>query len=284
MMARGPKGCGTPFSYVYFASFIVVIQMLMLNLFIAVVLEGFSSTNKEHTGIVTQENYVEFVEKWLTYDCGATGWIKLNDLVFLMLELGPPLGKKYEFEQYVNQSFEDKKEPQDGQLVDRNKRYAVNMQKNMFVTFAGAMKLLDQLQLPVFKTDEERVFNCHISHVLKRTTFLAVKKIEPNFDPFDIEIRHFRKLKDAWESKYPSLVEESAVNLVENYDTGRVWAAQFIATCIKSVVAQRKLNRQDVAYNWQAKEKKDHEARMVAERRDKLMAEIKAMKEKGKKH
>ena len=49
----GPQGCGGKDSYMYFVIFIVVIQMMMLNLFIAVVLEGFSSTNKEHTGVVT---------------------------------------------------------------------------------------------------------------------------------------------------------------------------------------------------------------------------------------
>ena len=53
MVSNGPKECGTKQSFLYFALFIVVIQMMMLNLFIAVVLEGFSSTNKEHTGVVT---------------------------------------------------------------------------------------------------------------------------------------------------------------------------------------------------------------------------------------
>mmetsp|Transcript_35371 Transcript_35371/g.54134 ORF Transcript_35371/g.54134 Transcript_35371/m.54134 type:complete len:301 (+) Transcript_35371:3572-4474(+) len=51
--AVGPKECGGKEAYIYFGVFIVVIQMMMLNLFIAVVLEGFSSTNKEHTGVVT---------------------------------------------------------------------------------------------------------------------------------------------------------------------------------------------------------------------------------------
>lgn len=58
---NGPKGCGTSFSYAYFASFIIIIHAMMLNLFIAVVLEGFSSTNKEHTGVVTSGNYAEFI-------------------------------------------------------------------------------------------------------------------------------------------------------------------------------------------------------------------------------
>jgi len=34
---------------------------MMLNLFVAVVIEGFSSTNKEHTGVVTSEHYNELL-------------------------------------------------------------------------------------------------------------------------------------------------------------------------------------------------------------------------------
>ena len=87
----------------------IVIHTMMLNLFIAVVLEGFSSTNKEHTGLVTSENYAEFIDKWLTYDSEATGWIKVNDLIFLMLELGPPLGKRNDpdIEACVNQQLDE---------------------------------------------------------------------------------------------------------------------------------------------------------------------------------
>ena len=63
-----PMECGTSLSYAYFALFIVVIQMMMLNLFIAVVLEGFSSTNKEHTGSVTSEHFNDLIDKWIHYD------------------------------------------------------------------------------------------------------------------------------------------------------------------------------------------------------------------------
>ena len=80
----------------------------MLNLFIAVVLQGFSSTNKEHTGVVCNaESYAQFINLWLTYDADASGWIKVSDLVFLLLELGPPLGKRVEYEEFVDQGLED---------------------------------------------------------------------------------------------------------------------------------------------------------------------------------
>ena len=84
LISDGPRECGNFFSYFYFGIFIVVIQMMMLNLFIAVVLEGFSSTNKEHTGAVTSEHFNELIELWVDYDPNATGWIDVRDLIFLI--------------------------------------------------------------------------------------------------------------------------------------------------------------------------------------------------------
>ena len=60
--------------------------MMMLNLFIAVVLEGFSSANKDFTSAVTNEDYKNFLDTWLEYDPDATGWLTLNDLVFFLNE------------------------------------------------------------------------------------------------------------------------------------------------------------------------------------------------------
>ncbi len=66
---------------------------MMLNLFIAVVLEGFSSTNKDFTSAVTNEDYKNFLEKWLDYDPDATGWLKIDDLVFFLNDLPLPFNK-----------------------------------------------------------------------------------------------------------------------------------------------------------------------------------------------
>ena len=78
--------------------------MMMLNLFIAVVIEGFSSTNKEHTGVVTQKDYMNFIDKWLLYDREATGWISLENLIFLMHEIDEPLGfhEKIHGQKYID--------------------------------------------------------------------------------------------------------------------------------------------------------------------------------------
>lgn len=66
--------------------------MMMLNLFIAVVLEGFTSTNKELTGEVNSEDFAKLIDLWSQFDNKATGWIGINDLCFLVFMLDYPLG------------------------------------------------------------------------------------------------------------------------------------------------------------------------------------------------
>lgn len=67
-IANGPKECGNQLAYIYFMMFIIVIHTMMMNLFMAVVLEGYCSTNKEHTGAITQEILSSLVEHWVDYD------------------------------------------------------------------------------------------------------------------------------------------------------------------------------------------------------------------------
>lgn len=65
---------------------------MVMNLFVAVVIEGFSASTWENTGVVTSWDYQELIKKWSIYDPNATGFIKPVDLAFLFYELDPPLG------------------------------------------------------------------------------------------------------------------------------------------------------------------------------------------------
>jgi len=53
MQEVGILGCGTNLSYLYFVLFIISVQMIVMNLFVAVVIEGFCSSTKENTWPVT---------------------------------------------------------------------------------------------------------------------------------------------------------------------------------------------------------------------------------------
>jgi hypothetical protein len=78
-----------------------MIQFLMMNLFVAFVIEGFSSTNKEHTGFIHSLHFEEILEKWTVYDEEATGWIKMEDICFLVHEVNYPLGRIKKFNQEI---------------------------------------------------------------------------------------------------------------------------------------------------------------------------------------
>ena len=72
--------------------------MMMLNLFIAVVLEGFSNTNRDFKSAITTEDFQIFLNKWLEFDPSATGWLKLDDLVFFLRDLPFPFSKSISVE------------------------------------------------------------------------------------------------------------------------------------------------------------------------------------------
>jgi len=73
--------------------FIVVIDTMMINLFIAVVLEGFTSHNKQINGEITAELLESVVSTWVNYDPKGSGWIDLDDIVFFLCDVPEPMGK-----------------------------------------------------------------------------------------------------------------------------------------------------------------------------------------------
>ena len=86
-------GCGSGLAYPFFIVYVIISQMILLNLFAAFVLDGFSVSNIENKSLVTGENFESLVNKWSEYDPKATGWIDPQDIAFLVYELSPPLGR-----------------------------------------------------------------------------------------------------------------------------------------------------------------------------------------------
>lgn len=52
-----PNGCGTPISYLYFVLFQLIVSIIFLNLFVAVILNGFTNSNEEE-GIEIFKNMI----------------------------------------------------------------------------------------------------------------------------------------------------------------------------------------------------------------------------------
>lgn len=61
-------GCGSNFAYAYFFTFVVLSQMVFINLFIAFVLQAYLTSYEENSSLVTIEDYSRLVKLWSEYD------------------------------------------------------------------------------------------------------------------------------------------------------------------------------------------------------------------------
>ncbi|KAE9048858.1 hypothetical protein PR002_g169 [Phytophthora rubi] len=85
-------GCGSPIAYLYFCSFTMLITYILLNIFIAVILEGFANEKDQANGVLLPQHYENFVATWSILDPEATGMIEWHLLPKLIQQLDEPLG------------------------------------------------------------------------------------------------------------------------------------------------------------------------------------------------
>jgi voltage-dependent calcium channel L type alpha-1D len=91
---NGIQGCGSIFAIPYLFSFIILLQMLIMNLSVAAVIEGLDTAKKENMGLVQGDDISDLLDLWQEYDPEGTGWITMIDLVFFLYQLPPPLGRR----------------------------------------------------------------------------------------------------------------------------------------------------------------------------------------------
>ena len=89
--AGKPEGCGSYVAYPFFISFFVVCAFLVLNLFVAVIMDNFDYLTRDWS-ILGPHHLSEFVHLWSEYDPDAKGFIKHVDVVTLLRKISPPLG------------------------------------------------------------------------------------------------------------------------------------------------------------------------------------------------
>uniref|UniRef100_A0A8C8LUZ3 Voltage-dependent calcium channel alpha-1 subunit IQ domain-containing protein n=1 Tax=Oncorhynchus tshawytscha TaxID=74940 RepID=A0A8C8LUZ3_ONCTS len=83
--------CGTEFAYFYFVSFIFFSSFLMLNLFVAVIMDNFEYLTRD-SSILGPHHLDEFVRIWGEYDRAACGRIHYTDMYEMLTDMSPPLG------------------------------------------------------------------------------------------------------------------------------------------------------------------------------------------------
>ncbi|XP_076258404.1 calcium voltage-gated channel subunit cacophony isoform X2 [Rhynchophorus ferrugineus] len=85
------KECGSNLAYMYFVSFIFFCSFLMLNLFVAVIMDNFDYLTRD-SSILGAHHLDEFVRIWAEYDPNATGKIHFTEMYDMLKNMDPPLG------------------------------------------------------------------------------------------------------------------------------------------------------------------------------------------------
>uniref|UniRef100_A0A8C7HUA3 Voltage-dependent L-type calcium channel subunit alpha n=1 Tax=Oncorhynchus kisutch TaxID=8019 RepID=A0A8C7HUA3_ONCKI len=83
--------CGASFAVFYFMSFYMLCAFLIINLFVAVIMDNFDYLTRDWS-ILGPHHLDEFKKIWAEYDPDATGRIKHLDVVTLLRRIQPPLG------------------------------------------------------------------------------------------------------------------------------------------------------------------------------------------------
>ncbi|XP_003448283.1 calcium channel, voltage-dependent, L type, alpha 1S subunit, b isoform X2 [Oreochromis niloticus] len=83
--------CGSNFAVFYFLSFYCLCAFLILNLFVAVIMDNFDYLTRDWS-LLGPHHLDEFKKIWAEYDPEATGRIKHLDVVTLLRSIQPPLG------------------------------------------------------------------------------------------------------------------------------------------------------------------------------------------------
>ncbi|XP_034051702.1 voltage-dependent R-type calcium channel subunit alpha-1E-like [Gymnodraco acuticeps] len=84
-------GCGSDFAYFYFVSFIFFSSFLMLNLFVAVIMDNFEYLTRD-SSILGPHHLDEFVRIWGEYDRAASGRLHYKEMYKVVRTISPPLG------------------------------------------------------------------------------------------------------------------------------------------------------------------------------------------------
>ncbi|KAL0278106.1 UNVERIFIED_CONTAM: hypothetical protein PYX00_000018 [Menopon gallinae] len=91
---QNPNGdCGYPLlAITYFTSFIIINYMIVINMYIAIILENFNQAHQEEEIGIVEDDLEMFYIRWSKYDPHATQFIRFNQLSDFIASLDPPLG------------------------------------------------------------------------------------------------------------------------------------------------------------------------------------------------
>ncbi|CAF4795931.1 unnamed protein product, partial [Rotaria sp. Silwood1] len=89
--SKKDESCASSFAIPYFLSFYILCSFLIINLFVAVIMDNFDYLTRDWS-ILGPHHLDEFVRLWSEYDPEAKGRIKHLEVVNLLRSITPPLG------------------------------------------------------------------------------------------------------------------------------------------------------------------------------------------------
>lgn len=88
---KASETCSSQLAIPYFISFICLCSFLIINLFLAVIMDNFDYLTRDWS-ILGPHHLDDFVQLWSEYDPEAKGRIKHLDVITLLRKISPPLG------------------------------------------------------------------------------------------------------------------------------------------------------------------------------------------------
>ncbi|CEM24784.1 unnamed protein product [Vitrella brassicaformis CCMP3155] len=180
---------GTWLAYIYFLSFMLLVSFVMMNLFIAAVLEGFSETVAEDNLERIRNQHEQFMSMWMEHSKGER-WIDIYDFLVILDKIQFPVGFRGEF------------------------------QGTKAVRFKRMMSILAANQLPIYGT-RVHLHDVIINVVRRACTYLS--KSNPWNPQAEESVELSGELVDAWKKQFPELDDYDTA-----FDVGHLLAARFI--------------------------------------------------------
>jgi len=139
---------------VFFVSFTILVTMLIMNLSVAAVIEGLDTAKRENLGIVQGAEIELLINLWQDYDPSASGFITMTDLVFLLYELPPPLGKRSS-KCHTDSSQLGTSDPRHfSSTLRAEDRFLVNLEKGIIIKKVNALDLLKGLNIKIHQNNQ----------------------------------------------------------------------------------------------------------------------------------
>uniref|UniRef100_A0A8D0E689 Voltage-dependent L-type calcium channel subunit alpha n=1 Tax=Salvator merianae TaxID=96440 RepID=A0A8D0E689_SALMN len=235
--------CGTGFSYFYFISFYMLCAFLIINLFVAVIMDNFDYLTRDWS-ILGPHHLDEFKKIWAEYDPEATGRIKHLDVVTLLRRIQPPLG----FGKFCPHRVACKRLV--GMNMPLNSDGTVTFNATLFALVRTALKIKTEGN---FETANEEL-RMIIKKIWKRTSMKLLDQVIPPIGDDEVTVgkfyatfliqEHFRKFIKRQEEYYGYRPKKNAVEIQAGLRTIEEEAAPEIKRAISGdLTAEEELER-----------------------------------------